>query len=144
MKPLVPVVAAVVVLTAAAYAQSAGEPPNRQVKAPVTLGTGSDDDPDLPGFMAGTVDKEDYLLRRQEHIEKLRGVERGRPFDPHARGRAIEEMKRQEHGHSGHGITPTPSVNAWGMGNLSPFAFGRPAALSLNTTTWTPIGPNPL
>jgi hypothetical protein len=134
-----------VVATTAAFSQSASKPPAAPVKAsPATLGTAAAEDPDLPGFMAGAVDKEDYLIRREEHIEKLRGIERGRPFDPHARGRAIDEMKRQERNHGGRSIAPAPSVNAWGMGNLSPFAFGKPAPLGLNTTTWTPIGPNPL
>src|SRR3989442_1519831 len=53
-------------------------------------------DPDLPGFLAGKIDKEDYLRRREEHINKLRGIFAGRPFDPSWRGKAIRDMNQQE------------------------------------------------
>ena len=53
-----------------------------------------DDDPDLPPGASGTVDKADYLRRRGEHVEMLRGLPHGLPYDP--RERAIQEKKRQE------------------------------------------------
>lgn len=53
-----------------------------------------DDDPDLPPGAAGTVDKADYLKRRGEHIEMLRGLPHGLDYDP--RELAVEERKRQE------------------------------------------------
>ena len=51
-----------------------------------------EDDADVPRFRAGKIDKEEYLRRRDEHVNKLRGVERGKPFDPGARGRAIRHL----------------------------------------------------
>ncbi len=52
-------------------------------------------DPQLPAFLQGRVDKADYLARRAEAIGRLRGVEPGKPFDPSARGRALQEMRQQ-------------------------------------------------
>lgn len=43
-----------------------------------------EDDADLPRFMIGKIGKEDYLTRRAEHTNRLRGIERGKPFDPGA------------------------------------------------------------
>lgn len=57
---------------------------------------GGEDDADLPRFMVGKVGKEDYLSRRAEHTNRLRGIERGKPFDPGARGRAIRDLDRQQ------------------------------------------------
>jgi hypothetical protein len=36
-------------------------------------------DPDLPAFMVGKMDKEDYLRRRAEWVNKRRGVQPGKP-----------------------------------------------------------------
>ncbi|HEX6184513.1 MAG TPA: MBG domain-containing protein [Pyrinomonadaceae bacterium] len=55
-----------------------------------------DDDADIPRFMVGKIVKEDYLMRRAEHINRMRGIERGKPFDPGARGRAIRDLDRQQ------------------------------------------------
>src|SRR5947199_9505306 len=54
-----------------------------------------DNDADLPADLHG-LDKENYLRRRAEYVGLRRGIEAGRPFDPEARGRAIEQMERQE------------------------------------------------
>ncbi len=52
-----------------------------------------DDDPDLPPFARGRIDKEEYLRLRDEHVSKLRGL----PYEKRdARVRAIREMERQE------------------------------------------------
>src|SRR5207245_3932777 len=56
-----------------------------------------DVDPDL-GKFGGRIDRETYLRMRDEFIALKRGIESGRPFDPEARGRAIEQMERQEKG----------------------------------------------
>ena len=55
-----------------------------------------EDDPDLPEFMRGKTNDADYLRMREEHILRLRGFERGKPFDPYARSRAIRLMEGQK------------------------------------------------
>src|SRR5437763_12146723 len=54
-------------------------------------------DADL-GKMGRSIDRETYLRLRDEYVARRRGIEPGRPFDPGARGRAIEQMERQEKG----------------------------------------------
>ena len=83
-------------------------------------------DPDL-GKWGSRVDKDMYLRLRDEYIARKRGIEPGRPFDPEARGRAIEQMERQEKGRRIESI-----VN----GSLTPPVSPEAA--------WTPIGPAPL
>ena len=61
----------------------------------------SDDDAGVDadlGKMGRSIDRETYLRLRDEYVARRRGIEPGRPFDPGARGRAIEQMERQEKG----------------------------------------------
>src|SRR5215471_14438666 len=78
-------------------------------------------DADLGKFGSRT-DREKYLLERDEYIARKRGIEPGRPFDPTLRGRAIEQMERQEKNSRLESI-----IN----GDLTPAAGGA----------WSPIGP---
>src|SRR5207248_8870240 len=78
-------------------------------------------DADL-GKFGSRVDREEYLRARDEYIGRKRGIEPGRPFDPSLRGRAIQQMDRQEKNSRLESI-----VN----GDLTPAAGGA----------WTPIGP---
>src|SRR5260370_29765629 len=48
--------------------------------------------------MGRNIDRETYLRLRDEYVARRRGIEPGRPFDPAVRGRAIEQMERQEKG----------------------------------------------
>ncbi|HJQ32371.1 MAG TPA: carboxypeptidase regulatory-like domain-containing protein [Pyrinomonadaceae bacterium] len=107
------------------------------------------DDADVPRFMAGKIDKEEYLRRREEHINRLRGVERGKPFDPGARGRAIRQLERQ----SGRPDKTTATNENFATTNSaaadSPTMSG--ATVSATTTlsaqslpTWTSVGPAPI
>jgi Peptidase family C25/Carboxypeptidase regulatory-like domain len=91
-------------------------------------------DPDLPTSRGPKVEKEDYLERREAHINKLRGIVRGRPFDPSWRGKAISEMNRQERERS---ETNTTSSNAK-IGDL--LGVNTPSS----STVWSSIGPSPL
>src|SRR5437588_1606374 len=50
------------------------------------------------GKIGRNIDRETYLRLRDEYVARRRGIEPGRPFDPGARGRAIEQMERQEKG----------------------------------------------
>ena len=85
-----------------------------------------DSDPDL-GKFRGRIDREGYIQLRDEYIARKRGVEPGRPFDPEARGRAIEQMERQEN---------SRRIESIVSGTFPPPV--TPAA------AWTPLGPAPL
>src|SRR5882724_1913291 len=78
-------------------------------------------DADL-GKFGSHIDREEYLRARDEYVARKRGIEPGRPFDPTLRGRAIEQMDRQEKGRRLESIV---------SGDLTPAAGGA----------WTPIGP---
>ena len=78
-------------------------------------------DADL-GKFGSRIDRDKYLLERDEYIARKRGIEPGRPFDPTLRGRAIEQMERQEKNSRLESI-----VN----GDFTPAAGGA----------WSPIGP---
>src|SRR6059058_1284675 len=61
----------------------------------------SDDDAGVDadlGKIGRNIDRETYLRLRDEYVARRRGIEPGRPFDPAARGRAIEQMERQKKG----------------------------------------------
>jgi hypothetical protein len=95
---------------------SAGEP-SPSVASPAQNRSNSnneEDDPDLPPFARGVIDKETYLTRREENISFLRGLPYTTGTNP--RLKAIQEMQRQR------------DLNA-------------PNILS---GTWTEIGPAPL
>jgi hypothetical protein len=78
-------------------------------------------DADL-GKFGSRIDREEYLRARDEYIARKRGIEPGRPFDPTLRGRAIEQMDRQE---------KNSRLESIVSGDLTPAAGGA----------WAPIGP---
>ena len=78
-------------------------------------GDPGDDDPDLPAFLRGSIDKSQYLRMREEYIALLRGLPHNLPYNP--RAKAIVEMERQ------HALMKTQSVAA---------------------TSWTELGPAPI
>jgi hypothetical protein len=92
----------------------------------------SEDDPDLPPDVVG-LDKEAYLKRREQYVGLRRGIEFGRPFDPQARGRAIERMQVQE-------ALQIETAKLSQLKSADGF-FGLAAAA---VPVWTPIGPAPL
>ena len=55
---------------------------------------GDADDPDLPPWMVGKIDKEEYLRLRGDYIDMLRGRPINQPDDP--RAAAILQLERQE------------------------------------------------
>jgi hypothetical protein len=85
---------------------------------------GEEVDADLGKWASRRIDRDEYLRLRDEYIARKRGIEPGRPFDPSMRGRAIEQMERQEKN-----LKLESLVN----GSLTP-PIGIDAA-------WTPIGP---
>src|SRR3989440_7052496 len=78
-------------------------------------------DADL-GKFGSRINREEYLRARDEYVARKRGIEPGRPFDPSLRGRAIEQMDRQE---------KNSRLESIVSGDLTPAAGGA----------WTPIGP---
>ena len=54
------------------------------------------DDPDLPPGARGKINEADYLIAREQFVARLRGWDPSRPFDPRARGKAIQQMEQQE------------------------------------------------
>jgi hypothetical protein len=96
----------------------------------------TENDPDLPRFMSGRLDKEEYLRLREEYINKLRGIEPGEAFDPTARGRAIQEMNVQEG-------RPNDTTTTIDVGVVTPInSIFR--SLPISDTLWKSIGPAPL
>ena len=88
------------------------------------------DDPDLPHRGHG-IDKATYMRLRDEYTARLRGIEPGRPHDPTARGRAIEQMERQQSM-----LAARDSL----LGRKAGFFGFSPEA----GPVWTALGPAPL
>src|SRR5688572_26384532 len=55
-----------------------------------------DDDPDVPRTWKNVMSKEEYMLKRSEHIALLRGLGTGLPFDPVLRMQAIRQLEEQQ------------------------------------------------
>lgn len=83
---------------------------------------GDADDPDLPPWMAGKIDKEAYLRLRGDYIDMLRGRPVEVPGDP--RERAIQQIEKQE-----------AQVRE---------RVGRRLVNAVNITNWVPLGPTPI
>ncbi|MGH9945033.1 MAG: WD40/YVTN/BNR-like repeat-containing protein, partial [Pyrinomonadaceae bacterium] len=105
--------------------------PVREVKTPTPQGKvpgedpNANEDPDLPPFLSGKIDKQFYLQKRAEHISMLRGLS-----DENAgelRDEAIELLNRQEGGKA-----RKQGAREAGLGPL------------ISTTDWTPLGPTPI
>lgn len=135
-----------IIYTAVATGTSSGASARARFKGSERAEQEGDDDADLPAFLIGKINKEDYLSRRAEHTNRLRGVERGRPFDPGARGRAIGRMERQE-GNSRRKSAASFDAGATSgtqsLGSVVNAASGVNAS-SINSPAWTSIGPAPL
>ena len=77
------------------------------------------EDPDLPSWMAGKIDKEAYLRLRGDYVDMLRGRPYNLPFDP--RDKAIQQMTRQE-------AAQRQQMRRFGV----------------SPTAWTSLGPQPI
>jgi len=108
--------------------QQAQEVKAQTQKGKVTTVSGDPDageDPDLPPFLQGQINKQDYLQKRAEHINMLRGLPDENAGEK--RDAAIELMNRQE----------GPSARKQGI-RLSGLAQ------LISETEWTPLGPSPI
>ncbi len=81
--------------------------------APLSL-LRAQDDPDVPAFLAGRMQKDAFLRMRDDYINTLRGLPHNLPYDP--RIQAISQMRM-------------------GMSH---------ALAKVSSTAWTPIGPAPI
>lgn len=97
----------------------------------------TNDDPDVPRTWKNIMSKEEYMLKREEHINLLRGIGTGFPFNPSVRMRAIDQLNLQQRRLFGEPGQP----GSGGSGAQSQSANSSPAAIS---GTWTPIGPFPI
>lgn len=110
--------------------QQAGNVPNQTEESSAPTSDEEEEegefvDADLGKFGSRSgIDREEYLRLRNDYIGRRRGIEPGRPFDPSMRGRAIEQMERQE---------KNLKIESLVNGSLTP-SIGVDAA-------WTPIGP---
>ncbi len=91
----------------------------------------ADDDPDVPRLWKNAISKEEYMLRREENIALLRGIEKDVPFDPALRMEAIEQLNEQQER-----LLATKASTTAGK--------SQPGPLAAITGTWTPIGPFPI
>jgi hypothetical protein len=101
---------------------------NGEASAATQSDSGEDedsDDPDL-GKFHGKIDHDTYLRLRDEYNARKRGIEPGLPFDPSMRGRAIEQMERQE---------KNRKIESLVSGSLTPQIGASIGG------AWTPIGP---
>ncbi|HKO42861.1 MAG TPA: hypothetical protein VJU84_06215 [Pyrinomonadaceae bacterium] len=94
----------------------------------------ADDEPDIPRAWKNVMSKEEYMLRRNEHIALLRGLGTGVSFDPALRMQAIRQLDEQQRRLlGGTGSTSSATTEGQSASTLSPI-----------TGNWTPIGPFPI
>jgi photosystem II stability/assembly factor-like uncharacterized protein len=96
----------------------------------------TDDEPDIPRTWKNVMSKEEYMLRRDEHIGLMRGIGTGLPFDPALRIRAIDQLNEQQRRLTG--ATTEAGTTSTGTQSQS---SGSPGTIA---GTWTPIGPFPI
>lgn len=99
-------------------------------KAAMSLFT--DDDPDVPRTWKNAMSKEEYMLRRSEHIALMRGLGSGLPINPALRMQAVKKLNEQQQRLLG---SSSPAAGAQSQSSLSAAAI---------TGNWMPIGPYPI
>ena len=106
------------------------------------------DDPDLPAGFEGSIDKEEFMSRRENYIAGLRGVEEGKPFYPQLRIKALkkldvqqETLKQMPESDAKEAlqagwteIGPNPIPNAQVQTGASTAASGRTVAIAIHPT----------
>lgn len=98
-----------------------------------------EEDPDVPPFARGVIDKEAYLLKRNENINFYRGIPY--PTGPNPRVRAIEEMQRAREinaplimSGTWTEIGPAPLPNGQTEGGIQTPVSGRTIAIAVHPT----------
>ncbi len=97
----------------------------------------TDDDPDVPRTWKNVMSKEEYMLKRAEHIALLRGIGTGLPFNPSLRMQAIQQLEQQQR------LLLAAKETATGTSVTGEESQSDLAAAAISGT-WTPIGPFPI
>jgi len=93
-------------------------------------------DPDLPSIFSGqSIDKQEYLRKRAEYFDSLRGIEPGEAFDPLARVRAILQMQTQQ--------ADVLNVLKASPNSAKPGSTEN-GELAIQNLSWTELGPAPI
>jgi hypothetical protein len=106
-----------------------------------------DEDADLPAISRGKIDKGTYLRLRDEHIAKLRGLDKANQAKQHeSRARALKQLEQQEQqkqkdraNRPTTGTVTDPASDA----TMSTTETGLVSAAAVSGS-WTPIGPAPI
>ncbi|HJZ82843.1 MAG TPA: hypothetical protein VKD91_20930, partial [Pyrinomonadaceae bacterium] len=94
------------------------------------------EDPDIPAFLQGKVDKAELLRLRSDQIAMIRGMSPDTDFDPTARGRAIEMMEEQQ--------AAAAILEADRFSKSVPSSINLQLLLPFSFPTWNELGPNPI
>ena len=94
------------------------------------------EDPDLPSFLQGQIDKAELLRLRGDQIAMIRGMGPDADFDPTARGRAIEMMEQQQEA--------AAQLQADRFSKAVPSSFNLLLLAPFSFPTWNELGPNPI
>lgn len=97
-------------------------------------GEAKEDDPDLPAFMKGKINEEEYHRRRNENIQMLLGIQADQTYDPTLRGLAVQLMEKQER---------QLKIDAAKAAATSDKGDGAILPL-ISSSNWTEIGPQPI
>src|SRR5262249_43010501 len=95
---------------------------------PATAPDEDDDSADIPPFARGHISEKEYFALRDQEIRTRRGID-DLMRSPQARSQAVRKLQFQEQF-----LRLLPQ-------GLNPFGGLLPA---LSTTTWTPLGPDPI
>jgi hypothetical protein len=102
----------------------------------------NDEDADIPTIGRGKIDKRTYHRLREEHIEKLRGLDKAnRDKQKESRARALRQLNQQERQQQKKtgGMVGAAPADA----TMTPTVGGSVTTAAV-TGSWTPIGPAPI
>jgi hypothetical protein len=104
--------------------------------------TDDDDDADIPTIGRGKIDKRTYHRLREEHIEKLRGLDKqNRDKQKESRARALRQLDQQDKQQQ---QKAGATIGATSADATMISTEGGTAAATAVTGSWTPIGPAPI
>jgi hypothetical protein len=109
-------------------AQKTAAPKPATVQPKAQAAENEENDPDMPAFLRGKMDKRTYLQLRAGYIARIRGIDLNHPPDPHLRMQAIRAMEQQEQKIYGNRSQSAAS------GAIVPFSL----------PVWTELGPSPI
>jgi hypothetical protein len=106
-----------------------------------------EDDADIPPISRGKIDKRTYMRLREEHIGKLRGLDKANQAKQmQSRARALRQLEQQEQQKQKERANPSnPDTTAEPSADtaMSSTEAGAQSATAISGS-WTPIGPAPI